>query len=147
MPLFSQKGKTLKADTVETVDCKDHVRRYRRIDRKTWVKRHSYYIIDVHVRLAYESSRHRWKNRTLEVTFTITSTRDIKDAKAIEYAEKIVASPEYDWFDFYNHRSVIGLETREEHIDEQDMTFLQDLESEEDIIEDEKVIDVKGWGE
>lgn len=143
MPLFMQKGQELEAEDVEAIDCKDGKRRYRRKDNKTWVKLLTYWAGSATIRLAYKTKR-TWKNRILEVRYEFYSLEQLSEEEAIEIAEMIV-SEEQDWFDFYNEKHVIGLEQREVKIEADDMHFLRELEDERQILEKEKVYDLKGW--
>ena len=143
MALFSQKGKDIESEDVETVDCIDGVRRYRRIDNKTWVKLLRYYTGSVSIRLAYKTRR-TWKNRVVEVRYEFYSIEKLSEEKAIEIAE-LIANEEADWFDFYNEKHVIGLEQNEIEVKADEMSFLRQLEDEQRIIEKEKFYDLKGW--
>lgn len=159
MTFFSQKGKDLSAHDVETVYCKawtskkgkhhDARTLFRTKEKKQWVKIHTFTQGTANIRLAYEGRR-AWKNRIFEVRFDFTSDHKLTEDEAIEIAKAQIEKDDYaNFFDFYNKTTVIGFEEQEQKIGEDDLHAVRECEDSDDgiVLENTKVIDVKGWGE
>jgi len=140
--MFSQKGKPVEEDNVEVVECRDGKTRFRRKDKKTWVKAHGLFRCSFYVRFSYKSKR-KWKNRRVDIEFTVLSKRKLRDSEVFDIATKILER-KAEWFDFYT--SVEIGDTEQEFVRFYDEPKLFDeIPDDTYEIENERVYDLRGW--